>query len=118
MTTFISGPAAGQCLLLRRSPLLLRVVQNQAGKWDALDLLSDCPQPGETVFVYKAVSSEGAIHLRMSGGGSGWYERTVYEFVEPQPDQATLSSTKKWQDWATLFAGKLAKADHHVLPSE
>jgi len=41
MVVFMEGPADGQRLMLRRIPIMLRVVQNRSGEWDALNELDD-----------------------------------------------------------------------------
>jgi hypothetical protein len=104
MTTFSNGPAAGQVLNLRRAPLFLRLVQDLAGAWDALDQLHDTPRPDETIVVYRLVSNDGPIHLNMRGRQGrrcgGTFQRATYAVVEEQPDDATLRTTASWRQWA------------------
>lgn len=99
MTNFLDGPAMGQVLLLRRSPLFLRVVQAQGGEWDALDQLDDTPKPREKLFVYRLVKTEGRIHICRRGGRGGMYSRALYTLHDTQPADETLRLTRMWRDW-------------------
>jgi hypothetical protein len=78
MTTFLDGPAKGQCLSLRRSPELLRVVELN-GKWDALDQPEDEPKPGEKVHIYRLVEHLGSAMLCRRGGGGGLCQIAKYK---------------------------------------
>lgn len=52
MTRFIDGPAAGKVLSLSNAPLLLRVVIDERGGVDALDVPTDEPRPNEKIHLY------------------------------------------------------------------
>src|SRR5262245_10530111 len=99
-TKFIDGPAEGQILLLRRAPLLLRVVIDQQRTWDALDQLTDTAEPNEKVYVYQLVKDEGTMQLNMGRRGGGWYRVATYRLYGDQSDQETLHDNSKWQEWA------------------
>lgn len=105
MLRFLDGPAAGVSLCCARAPLFLRVVQDTAGKWDSLDQLADTPAPGETIHVYRKVSSEGTVHIDYrdaQGRRRGrWEQIAGYRLHEVQPDDATLRETAAWRAWAT-----------------
>lgn len=104
MTKFENGPADGVLLSLRRSPALLRVVQDTEGRWDALDLLDDKPEAGETLYVYRLASATGWCHIDFRDGRGRRVGRgeqiATYQFVEDQPDQKTMRDTASWQAWA------------------
>jgi hypothetical protein len=108
LTEFVDGPAAGQCLSLRRAPLFLRVVVNRYGRektWDALDQLHDTPAAGEDLFAYRKVEDGGSIHLYRSPRRlSGWYAMAKYALIEPQPDDRTMRDTEKWRAWCLALA--------------
>jgi hypothetical protein len=82
MTSFIDGPAKGQCLLLKRSPQLLRVVELN-GKWDALDQPGDEPRPGEKVYDYELAGQSGTCHIN-AGRRSGFYPISKYRVAPKQ----------------------------------
>jgi len=100
---FLDGPAAGQCLALRRAPIFLRVVVNRYGDkktWDALDQLGDTPKAGEDIFAYRLASQPRHMHLcRSPRRLSGYYAMADYRFVGQQPDDATLRNADKWRAW-------------------
>ena len=107
MTSFKDGPAAGKSLLLKRSPQFLRVVEAD-GEFDALDLIEDRPRPRETCYAYELVEARGMMHLNMRDRKGkrccGWYAVADYRLVEPQPEQAVMCDTAKWQAWALAEA--------------
>lgn len=101
MLTFLDGPAnpGANGLFVRRAPVYLRVVVDDAGKWDALDQLTDSPRWNETVHVYKQVEYRGIIHVRMAKGKGGCGAMASYAYVDPQPDQAEVRHNSKWRAW-------------------
>lgn len=107
MIAFYGGPADGETLMLRRSPQLLRVVINAAGKLDALDQLEDVAEAGETIHVYKRKSVATPYHLYFGGGKNskrnGWYARAEYEYLETPADEA-VRAPAAWQAWARIAA--------------
>ena len=100
MIKFLDGPAAGQTLLLRRAPRLLRVVRGPSGKFDALDQLDDTPADDETVTVYVlGPGTPGVVHLNMGRLGGGWYVIAEYRLHPSQPADWQARETSAWQDW-------------------
>lgn len=113
MTEFTDGPAAGKVLLLRRHPLFLRVTRTEptgrqrVQQFDALDRLTDEPEPGETLFAYRRTAlSERAVHIRVARGASGWYRRATYTLHPEQPVAAIVAASGLWRDWCMRAAGK------------
>jgi len=110
MITFIDGPAIGQRLMLKRIPILLRVVQNsQSGEWDALDQLADKPRHDEKVHVYLRGDEVSMYHVLCRRGagsrsGTGWYYKASYRLFETQPDAADVRTNDRWQAWAKANA--------------
>src|ERR1700730_5412825 len=103
MAKFTNGPAANVMLNIRRAPLFLRVVRDTKGQWDALDQLSDTPEYDETIYAYRLTSNDGMIHInsrdRKTGSHTGgFFVLATYEVVDPQPDDATMRSNKKWSE--------------------
>lgn len=98
MTTFEDGPAKGQNLALKRSPMFLRVVTDCAGKWDALDQPDDSPRREEMVFVYRLSGEPGWCHINRGRRGSGFYPIAIYHYVKPQPDQG-VRELADWIKW-------------------
>ena len=114
MICFLDGPAAGiPGLFLRRAPRYLRVV-HRPGQWDALDQLTDRPDPAEAVYAYRRVTRSGWLHLRAGRGNpSGFFAIGTYRVVDPQPAEAELRDTERWRAWAAAQAG----ADRLPTPS-
>ncbi len=98
MIEFLDGPAAGETLMLRRAPLLLRVVLSPRGKWDALDQLADVPGPDERLYAYHLISKPQPVHLKMNKG-SGWYVMAQYRVVLVQPDDPVMRQIASWRRW-------------------
>lgn len=109
MTRFTDGPAGGRTLLLRRSPLFLRVTRDDRGKFDALDQLHDEAEPGEAISAYRKVSDDGTVHVDSTERGrrvGRWYRCATYAVVAAQPDDATMRDTEAWRGWCQAQAGK------------
>jgi hypothetical protein len=103
MARFLDGPATNTRLLLRRAPVLLRVVCNKSGKWDALDQLDDTPQSDEAIHVYRIASTPSTVHvdfLDKAGRRRGdWYVDADYVFYDAQPGDAHLCTPGAWRAW-------------------
>lgn len=100
MTTFSDGPAKGQTLMLKRSPLLLRVVQSfNTGQFDALDAPNDTPAENERIFAYHMVEFRGMVHVNRRGGGSGFYGMATYALIPDQPTDEIMRDNEKWKAW-------------------
>lgn len=101
MTQFLDGPAKGKALSLKNSPELLRVVQDRAGKWDALDALGDNMADGEKAFVYVLVEKKGGAFIcrRGKSGGSGYFPIADYKLYATQPSQEICRSPMDWGAW-------------------
>ncbi len=101
MTTFIDGPAKGKYLSLKVARTYLRVTESK-GVWDALDLPTDEPRPDEKLYLYRLHENLGMCRINRGGGRGGFYPIASYRFVEPQPDDATMRSTIRWQTWLEM----------------
>lgn len=105
MSKFIDGPATGVQLQHRRAPIMLRVVQNAAGKWDVLDQPGDTPAPDEKIFVYRLTARACSYHLCVRGknrDAGGWYQDGVYKVLVPQPNDVDLRTADAWDAWCEL----------------
>lgn len=94
--TFLDGPAEGVKLSLQRLVLFLRVVRSESGSWDALDLLEDQAEPGETIFVYRHNGTEGSAFVdgRDPKTGKRWgrvEHIASYRLHSVQPPDATFA---------------------------
>jgi hypothetical protein len=102
MTRFLDGPAAGVNLMLRRSPLFLRVTDD-GQDLDALDQIDDTPRPNERLYAYVMQQYLGAMHLLVRGKDAakrgGFFTRADYRYLEMQPDDADMRSNSRWHDW-------------------
>lgn len=114
MTRFLDGPAKGQTLMLKRSPILLRVTWD-GKKWDALDMIEDTPHPGEKLFAYYITKKEGACHVSTSDKngrrGGGFYSCAEYTAVplRDQPPDAVLRDNDGWRAWCIEHAKTLPR---------
>jgi hypothetical protein len=104
MVTLLDGPAAGTTLLLKRSPIYLRVVINPRAKkaenrFDALDQLNDQARAHERIVVYRRIGPARSFHMKGSGGISGVYAMAEYQLHAEQPDDHVTRDTSAWRDW-------------------
>ena len=99
MTTFLDGPAEAIRLMLKTSPMFLRVVHGANGKWDALDLPSDEPRKDETVYAYRLSAHLGNWHINMGRKGGGFYPMSEYRHVAIQPDERMMGDGDRWAAW-------------------
>lgn len=103
MIRFLDGPAAGQVLQVRRAPIYLRVAI-EAGEVDALDQAEDTPKPTEMLYAYRLKGKAGWVHMLVRGENrdrGGYWATGEYEFIDPQPGDATMRNKADWQAWAT-----------------
>ena len=100
MTTFEDGPAKGQHLMLQRAPRFLRVVEAH-GKWDALDLPTDTPNPEEKLYAYQVGSYLGMCHLNRGRGRGGFYPIASYRYVNAQPADGEMRTSEAWARWCS-----------------
>lgn len=112
MTRFLDGPAAGQTLMIKRSPIFLRVTRRKAPLrgdgfsivFDALDAPDDTPAPDEELLCYRATSDKpsGNVHLRLSGKAkqaSGFYPIGEYALYPEQPADEVMRDNARWREW-------------------
>lgn len=100
MITLHDGPAKGT-FMTKRAPLFLRAVVGGRGGNDVLDLLTDQPSAGETVFVYRRRGGTTVVHINMGRKGSGFYSTGDYEQWTGAVDVAVLLDAVRWQRWAS-----------------
>ena len=102
---FLDGPAQGTILDLRRAPLYLRVVINDAGVVDALDQTDDTPTATETIHVYprEGQAVTGFLDYRDRHGRRCGrpFATGDYRLHNVQPDDATARDTHAWREWAS-----------------
>lgn len=99
MTTFEDGPAKGQCLMLTRAPLYLRVVHVRMNHFDALDQLDDRPRDDENIYAYKLNGKAGSCHINRRGGSGGFFTVANYSLVKNQPTDLVMRDTEDWRRW-------------------
>ncbi len=92
--------------MLQRAPVYLRVTE-KAGKFDALDLLEDHPEPGETIYAYEQFGEPGVCFID-GAKVRGRFVMAEYRICVEQPAQSVLSDTKSWQDWTRAKFEKIA----------
>lgn len=102
MVTLHNGLAHGQTLLLKRSPILLRVVINPHNETDALDLLEDEAEEDEDIYVYKIRKNPKPswCHLNLGRGKGGVFRVADYDIYEEQPEDKILRNNELWSKWA------------------
>jgi hypothetical protein len=111
MTSFQDGPAEGKVLLLKRAPHWLRVVIGAAGEVDALDQLTDTPDPTEKVYAYVMVSGPTRSHVNMGRRGCNFYQGGHYRLCEEQPEEWRLRDTDRWRAWVSDQLGRPVAED-------
>jgi len=90
------GPAA-RAYATKLAPDFLRAVVAADGGLDVLDLPSDAPVDGETVYVYRRVSD--VIQVHISGVHlRGFFSSADYEFM-PEVDGESLRDNRAWRRW-------------------
>lgn len=106
MTRFIDGPAKGKTLMLKRAPMMLRVVVDHRGEVDALDMLDDFPRPDEQCHAYVLT---GPPMMAFINGTKcrGRYPVAEYRLVQPQPDQLVMRDEQEWARWANAEGPKV-----------
>ena len=100
MIGFIDGPAEGQALELRRTPVMLRVVHHGlTGEWDALDLLEDVAEPAETIHVYRLRGEVSSYHvLCAQRSRSRFINQASYGYLGPVADELVRDNAA-WVRW-------------------
>jgi len=102
MISFEGGPADGNRLSLRRTPVYLRVVIDSHGVVDALDQLDDEVRLGETVHVYRLLDDVGTAIVCSRGKSGGCrHERIArYGYCEDQPPEEVCRANSLLREWA------------------
>lgn len=98
MTKFQDGPAKGKTLMLKRSPIFLRVVTVRDSV-DALDQPDDRPRKGEVCFAYILTGKPGSCHIKAAKGRSGFYPIAEYRLAPSQPNQRVMHDDGLWSVW-------------------
>ena len=99
MTTFTDGPAKGQCLMLNRAAMFLRVVKTPDGKVDALDQPYDEPADKEELFAYTANERPRICHINAGRGRGGFFPIISYRLCAEQPSQEIMRNARAWGNW-------------------
>ena len=101
MVKFLDGPAMGEELCLRNTPVYLRVVVDAKGEVDALDMPGDVPSSTEKVFAYKAVEGimTAGFVCRIRGRGCIPFKSASYKLCENQPEESILRNRELWVKW-------------------
>jgi hypothetical protein len=106
MTRFLDGAAKGKTLMLKRAPVMLRVVSDNFGKIDALDQIGDAPRPEETCYAYVMTGPPGMAFIDGSKC-RGRYPVAEYRLVNPQPEQSVMRDETAWANWANTEGPKV-----------
>ena len=109
MISFINGPAHGRCLMLSRTPRLLRVVIGPNDKLDALDQLEDVADASERIYVYRLTKYGGTLCIDGEKFRSISHMAT-YTFMEPpfleaQPEESQIRDNDAWHKWCWKICG-------------
>lgn len=99
MIRFLDGPAAGAPLMLRRAPVLLRVVIGPRGRIDALDQTGDVAEAGETIHLYFAVGKPNWMHMRAGKGMGGRWAMAEYRLLPDPPADDVLRDNARYGAW-------------------
>lgn len=100
--SFKDGPAQGVALSLARTPILLRVVSDPGGSFDALDLLTDVCEDEEVPYLYVLTGTPSTAFVDGVRNGRRFGERrslATYAYSEVQPGRDVMSDNAKWTAW-------------------
>lgn len=114
MTKFQDGPAKGSTLMLKRTPIFLRVTE-VLGVFDALNELDDVPRPEEKLYCYKFAVHRGNAHINAGRGRSGFYPMVDYAICDRQPTDAQMRDNKSWAAWCDSQPEAKAGERHNQL---
>lgn len=98
MTRFIDGPAEGQHFMIRRTPIFVRVTEEN-GKLDILNDAGDSPRKTEIPHAYVLSEKPGMCCIRAAKGHGGIFSSGVYRYCDPQPSEKTMRDEKDWSRW-------------------
>lgn len=110
MSRFSGGLAHGVTIDMRRAPLLLRVVMDLTGRFDALDQPEDTPNRTETIVLYRLKCKPVGAHICIRGknrAAGGWWEYGDYELAPLQPSDEILRDSAKYGEWCDANAEAL-----------
>lgn len=113
MTRFLDGPAQGQHFMIRRTPIFVRVTEEN-GKWDILNDAGDAPRKTETPRAYVLTERPGMVCIRAAKGRGGIFQSGVYRHCDPQPNEATMRDESAWTAWVWRNRGQ---APQELLPN-
>lgn len=112
MLKFLDGPAQNVTLCCARAPRFLRVTRSRKGQFDALDQLTDTPEPGEVLYAYEKAEDHGVVHYdgrdKQGRRFGRWEEVADYRLCTEQPSDAVMRDRKQWAAWATTRAEQKA----------
>ncbi len=97
------APAGGPGLRGAHAPARVCAGAPAGGHWDALDQLTDQPEPDEKIYAYECV----CLPMRGFIDGSkyrGPYVIAQYKLVSPQPSDTDMRTTAAWHAWTLAHA--------------
>ncbi|MFZ5832386.1 MAG: hypothetical protein ACOY3P_20055 [Planctomycetota bacterium] len=109
------GQRIGSRLALTRAPIFLRVVVNEDGEVDALDLLDDTPSAYESIHVYKCSEVYASGVLCSRGKGCRRFTDASYRYYDEHPADDILRDNAKWRAWCKTEAER--KQIPHTIPT-
>lgn len=101
----VDGPAIGQTLHLKRTPIMLRWVVDAVGEWDALDQRGDAVYRDETPYCYIIDGEPSSMHVDRVVNGrrvGEWCNIVRYKqlLVDP-PTRLQMVDEEAWAGWCT-----------------
>lgn len=103
---FRDGPADEQIKHFARAPLFLRVVIDEDGSVDVLDLLDDEPKATEKIEVYLRSGVEGFLCGR-GQTGSGQTVGYVHVPIDEPFSTEHFRDADKWRRWADTYGPQI-----------
>lgn len=97
------APAVSPGLRGAHAPARVCAGAPAGGHWDALDQLTDQPEPDEKIYAYECV----CLPMRGFIDGSkyrGPYVIAQYKLVSPQPSDTDMRTTAAWHAWTLAHA--------------
>ena len=111
-TRFGDGPAMNHVLELERSPLYLRVVEDEDGGIDALDALEDEATPGEKIYAYRRDGEPSYGFSCSRGKGCKKFSMVTYNLHTEQPTDDEARDVEKWKAWTAAQYAKEGGGEH------
>lgn len=112
MIHFLDGPLQMVKLNGFRTPVMLRVVRGDDGRWDMLNEVDDVARDDEEILVYRMEGAPSRMHILRSVGGrrrGEWIVEAFYRMLPKQPGDQHTRRNEDWSAWCEANRAELSK---------